>query len=464
MFEEYIEKNQGLIIKDLIELINIKTVQDIKKPNMPYGEGIYRGLKYVLDKGNEFTFKTQNFCGHCGHIELGNGDYNVGILCNVDVSLEEGWTNTPFQGKVIDNKIYGNGAIEGKGPLIACLYAMKFLNEENLVPKDKKVRLIIGCDKKTTCKSINYYKEYEEAPDIGFTPDGVFPVVYGEKGIINLLLEMQIQSKYDSPINIVEIVGGKAGDGVPSRVNIILSCDDIFKVKVEDELKNFSKEEHIKYKMFAQNKLISIEFMGKSALGCTPEKGINAISYGMKFLSRFDDFIDKKDFIDEYEMLISTSYNGEKINCSFKGDESGEFTFNVDEINLVNGNVKLNVHITHPISYMYNEVLEQVKDGFKYSHLKISNIEHLRAVSFSKDSFVVKKLMKAYRDVTGDKDSEPYTTSAGSYARAISNTIAFGPIFPNEVNKNDEEGEFISIDSLLKLTEIYARGIYELLK
>lgn len=465
MFKEYIINNQDLIIKDLIELIKIETIHDVKKPNMPYGEGIYRGLRYVLDKGNDLKFKTQNFCGHCGHLEVGNGAYTVGILCNVDVSSEvKGWTKNPFQGEIVENKIYGKGAIDGKGPLIACLYAMKILNDENLIPEDKKIRMIIGSDKKTTCKSINYYKEYEEAPEIGFTPDGVFPVVYGEKGIIDLSLEMQIPSNYDSPINIVEISGGKKGEGVPEKVNIIVSCDEIFKMKIEEELKMFADEEKIDYNIFSQNKLVSIEFIGKVAPRFSPEKGLNPISYGIKFLSRFDEFIDRKDFINEYEKHISISYNGEKINCFLQGDESGEFTFNVEEINLLNDSVKIEVNITHPISYLYSQVLEQIKEGFKYSTLQITDIEHLRPVTFSKDSFVVKKLMKAYRQVTGDKDSEPYTTAEGSYARAISNTIAFGPIFPNETHIKDGPDEFISIDSLLKLVEIYAIGIYELLR
>ena len=36
MFEDYINSNGDKIVNDLIELINIKTVNDMKKPNMPY--------------------------------------------------------------------------------------------------------------------------------------------------------------------------------------------------------------------------------------------------------------------------------------------------------------------------------------------------------------------------------------------------------------------------------------------
>lgn len=464
MFEKYIEENQDLIIKDLIDLINIDTTVKNKKPNMPYGEGVYKGLKYILNKGEEFNFKTQNYCGQCGHVEVGNGLYTVGILCNVDVSSDvEGWKRNPFVGALVDNKVYGKGALSCKGPLIACLYAMKFLNDENLIPDDKRIRLIVGCDKNFERKSINYYKEYEEAPDIGFTPDGVFPVVYGEKGIIDMTLKMRVESEYNLPINIVEIYGGKKGEGVPGYANIILSCDEAFKERICDELIKFSEEENIKYNIFCQNKLISIDFLGKKAKSFMPEEGLNSISYAIKFIGRFKDFIDRREFIEEYEKLIGVSYNGELINCEFESDESGEFTFNVEEIKLVNDEVRIEVRITHPIRYMYSEVVEKVRDGFKYSTFKITNMEHLRPVSFSKDSFVIKKLLKAYRDATGDLKSEPYTTVEGSYARTISNTVAFGPIFPNEVYIESDD-EFISKENLSNLIEIYGRGLYELLK
>lgn len=465
MFENYINKYSDLIIKDLINIIDIKTVNDEKKPNMPYGEGVYRGLKYILNKGNEWRYKTQNYLGHCGHIEVGKGEYTIGILCNVDVQEpNKQWTKEPFKGEVDNEKIYGLGASGTKGALIACLYAMRFLEEGGYIPEDKKIRLLIGCDKYQQGKSINYYKEYEGVPEIGFSPDGVFPVVYGEKGIIDLTLKMYIPSDYEAPINIVEISGGEVGGGVPDSATMILSCEEFFKEKVEEELKNFAKNEALEYNFTSQNKLVCIVIKGKWAKSDEPEKGKNAVAYAMKFLSQFEEVIDRSSFVEEFENLISTTYHGERLKCDFKGDESGDFTFNVEKIKLSGEEAILHVNITHPISYLYGEVIDKVKEGFKYTSLRIENIEHARPITFSRDSFVVKKLLKAYRDVTGDKESEPYTRSTKSYARTISNTIAFGPLFPNSPSKEVNQDEFISVENLFNLVEIYARGLVELVK
>ena len=464
MFENEIEKYREDMINDLISLINIKTIESDKKPNMPFGVDVYNGLKYVLTRGNDLNFKCQNYCGFCGQIEAGEGNYSVGVLCNIDVKEPSSkWTVDPFLGQIIDNKIYGKGSLRAKGPLVACLYAMKIINDGGYIPKDKRIRLIVSADKESGYKGINYYKEYEEAPEIGFATDGKFPVIYGEKGTIKMDLNMAIDSSFDSPINIVQISGGMDYERVPSKVNIILSCDDIFKERIEDDLKNFCKKEKLKYSCVCQNKLMSIEIQGKSAFSYEPEKGKNAISYGIKFLAQFDEFINLNKFLLEYEKLISTTYNGEKINCNFEDKDSGKLTFNVSTIDIANDNICIGVDVRYPITAIYSEVLESIKGAFKYSNLQVSNVNHVRQVSFSKDSFVVKKLMKAYTDVTGDIEVEPYVTSGTSYARAISNTVSFGPL-NNVYDGNDEWDENISIDYLLELTEIYARGIYELLR
>jgi len=133
----------------------------------------------------------------------------------------------------------------------------------------------------------------------------------------------------------------------------------------------------------------------------------------------------------------------------------------VSTINLTSDRVDIKVNINYPISYVYSDVLELVKDGFKYSSLEIKNLSHLRSVSFSKDSFVVKKLMKAYREVTGDEESQPYVSSKGTYARVLSNLVSFGPILPKNKGLDYAVDEFITLDEFMDLVEIYAMAIYE---
>ena len=71
--------------------------------------------------------------------------------------------------------------------------------------------------------------------------------------------------------------------------------------------------------------------------------------------------------------------------------------------------------------------------------------------------------MEAYQEVTGDMDTEPMAIGGATYARALPNAVAFGPLFPYEEELAHEANEFLSIESLQKMTEIFVKGLYILM-
>lgn len=65
---------------------------------------------------------TKNVDHMAGHIEMGQGEELVGVLCHVDVVPAgdvASWTYPPFEGQVADGKLFGRGAIDDKGPTMA---------------------------------------------------------------------------------------------------------------------------------------------------------------------------------------------------------------------------------------------------------------------------------------------------------------------------------------------------------
>ena len=81
----------------------------------------------------------------------------------------------------------------------------------------------------------------------------------------------------------------------------------------------------------------------------------------------------------------------------------------------------------------------------------------------SKDSELVKGLMKAYVDVTGDK-TKPYTIGGGTYAREIKNAVAFGPCIPNREDTCHIANEYFYQEDFYKSIEIYYNAIRNLCK
>ena len=189
MIENYIENLKDEIINSTCEIINIPSVMDKSdNPTKPFGEDCNKALEYMLNLGKRLGFRTKNIDGYCGYIEFGEGKDLVGIIGHLDVVPSgDGWTYPPFEATIKDNKIFGRGAIDDKGPVIASLYAMKAVTENLKV--NKRVRLILGLNEENGWKCINYYKKHEELPSIGFSPDANFPCIYAEKHILSVLIK-----------------------------------------------------------------------------------------------------------------------------------------------------------------------------------------------------------------------------------------------------------------------------------
>ena len=191
MIKKFIDDNKDNILNNICELIKIPSISDESSAEngMPFGRNCSDALNYILNLADSLGFKTKNVDGYCGYIEFGEGKELLGIIGHLDVvPAGDGWTKCdPFEPVIEDNKLYGRGAIDDKGPVIASLYAMKYVMDTMNV--NKRVRLILGLNEEVSWKCIEYYKQHEELPTFGFSPDADFPCIYAEKGFLNAFIE-----------------------------------------------------------------------------------------------------------------------------------------------------------------------------------------------------------------------------------------------------------------------------------
>ncbi|CAM5615843.1 Dipeptidase PepV OS=Lysinibacillus sphaericus OX=1421 GN=LS41612_06105 PE=4 SV=1 [Lysinibacillus sphaericus] len=71
----------------------------------------------MLAKGKAQGLQTKNVDNYAGHIEMGQGEELLGILCHVDVvpvGDESNWTYPPFSGTIADGKLFARGAIDDR--------------------------------------------------------------------------------------------------------------------------------------------------------------------------------------------------------------------------------------------------------------------------------------------------------------------------------------------------------------
>ncbi len=463
-FINLIDTYEDDIVKSTQEIIRIKSVEESSLPGMPFGEGPYKALKNILELGRGMGFEVKNLDGYAGHIEFGQGEEIVGILAHVDVVPEgDGWTYPPFGGEIHDGKIYGRGTVDDKGPAIATLYAMKSLKEAG-IDLNKRVRLIIGANEETGWKCMDHYFKNEKAPDMGFTPDADFPVIHGEKGIIVFDLVFNMNKPKGCDVYLRDLKGGNAPNMVPDYAESLIEVKE--PEKVEGSLKEYAKNKNIPLTVLKENNILKLSVKGVSAHGSTPEKGENAISHLMGALGHlFDGGCSTCNFIDLYNKRIAYKHHGEGLGCGLEDDVSGKLNFNPGMIRIEDGKIILTINVRYPIKSSAKDVYDGIREN-----LKLTTIDLVEGKSDSKpiytpvDDFLVEKLMGVYREMSGDNKSLPITIGGGTYARAMKNAVAFGPMFPGQKDVAHQKDEYISIEHLMKITKIYAKAIYELAK
>lgn len=462
---DYIDHLKDEIIEKTQELIRIPSVysksDDVSKP---FGENANKALDYILDLGKNLGFRTKNLDGYCGYIEFGKGEELIGIIGHLDVVPEgEGWTFPPFSATISDNKIFGRGAIDDKGPVISSLYAMKAVMENCKV--HKRVRLILGLNEEKDWNCIKHYKEVEEMPTFGFSPDADFPCIYAEKSILNCSINMKYENP-DSSIQIKEIdCNNNALNVVPKFCSMIFTIDES-KIMMQDFIENIKKiitknnfEIDI-YKISEQE--LKLTSHGVQAHGAHPDLGVNAISRLVVILNQICKQYDiSNELFDFFNLYIGTEYDGKSLGINVE-DESGKLTLNVGHLSLKDSVLEMEMNLRIPIHTSACVVKESfIKHCSLYQNLNFCEKHNTPSLYIPKDNILITTLCNIFNETAHSK-AEPIAIGGATYARAFKNCVSFGANFPDHKDMCHQTDEFIDIDVLLLSCKIYAKAIVKL--
>ena len=395
---------------------------------MPFGKGAADCLAHFLSLAQSFGFETHNYDNYVGEVIFGEGE-EFAILAHLDVvPAGNGWTKNPFGGEVSDGKIWGRGAIDDKGPVMCVLYALKALKDEGFVPR-RKIKFIVGCNEENGWACIEHYHEVAEMPAEGFSPDGSFPVIYAEKGILHVRLHFPMGER--PPFFFLE--GG-------SGANMV--CDEC---SATPRTLTLTRARELGLEI--RNKKIIAH--GKSAHGSTPELGENAILPILRF------FEGKSD---QVKYIIDCLFN-DCCHLTDLEDETGKLTFSPNIIKYRKGEVQVICDIRYPATVPYSEVIEKLSEiGVKYE-----TIRHQPPLMQDRDGPLVQTLLETYEACTG-QHAEPIAIGGGTYARALKNGVAFGPEMADDEPVMHQADEYITIERVKLLLDVYKKAIEELTK
>ena len=438
------------IIRSLQENIRIPSVEAEAAPDAPYGVQVRKALDHALETARNLGFEVTDMDGHMGWCEYGEGDEMVAVLGHLDVvPAGEGWSVAPYGGEIIDGKIFGRGTTDDKGPSIAALYALAAVRDAGL-PIKRRIRVLLGCNEETGSEDVKYYLAHGgEVPVMGFTPDGEYPVINGEKGIINATFSKAYVQ--DGDLKLVKIQGGTATNVVPSYAKAVFECDEALAQKLS--------KLYVHYMKFSKTETGFIaESFGTSAHGSTPGLGENAIG---RLILAMDNLPLSGELADAVHFLathIGMETDGASAGIALQDDVSGGLTLNWGTIEGDDKSLTLKINYRYPVTFGYEDCGPKFNTLFTEAGFTLDHEMHKAKLYIPADSQLVTSLLKVYTQETG-LEGYPICIGGGTYAKSIPNTLAFGTTFPGQETRVHKSDESISIEHLMRNAEIIAEAM-----
>lgn len=447
---EQIHLQRDEMLSNLARLIKYNTVCEDPLPGMPFGKPNADCLAEALSICEEMGFETVNMNNYCGYAQMGSGPDLIGIFGHLDiVPAGDGWNTDPFTLTITDHTAYGRGVGDDKGPLIAALYAMKLVRDSG-VPLTKRIRLVFGCNEETGMQCMEYYNAHEEPVTAGFTPDGDFPGIYGEKGNCNL-------TAYSKKTSILSMNGGFATNAVCNRCTTEIPIGSVDVNRLKSAL---AETDLVQYIVTEKGDRILIEAQGVSAHASTPHLGVNAAGCTFEALQKAGM---KDDFVDFYMSHIGASCDGSGIGCKIE-DQYGALTFNNGTVKTENGQIVCTLDIRYPVTWTPERLTAQMQPYLEDDKGYITLDSIGQPLFYPEDSSLVQALYQAYVEITGDTQNKPVVIGGGTYAKHIPGIIAFGNKFPNTDNHIHDANEEMDLEEFEKQVLIYAQAITNFLK
>lgn len=419
--EEHREDMTGL----LRELVAVPSVQGEAEDGFPFGREPARALEIMLRECENSGFEVENVENYAGSADINGLEPELAILAHLDVvPAGDGWSSPPFELTEVGDKLVGRGTIDDKGPAVAALFAAKAVRDLG-IPLKKGVRLIFGTNEENGSADLAYYRSKRTMPPMVFTPDGEYPVINAEKGMLRVYFSTEFNDGY--------IKGGEVINAVPK-----LCTFDLRSSINGQEAATYGKHN------------------GRAAHASTPEKGENAITEFLSCQASLNPVIRRLS-----ELFPHGELNGKSCGLGFRDDISGDMTCVLSLLETVGGRLCGGIDIRFPLDRTKAGISTIICEKLRNAGFDIDSCEGVEPHCTDENSTFVQALLKTYERVTGDK-GRCIAIGGGTYVHEIDGGVAFGAEFPGEDGHMHSPDEFITVENLLKNAEIMAEAIAEI--
>ena len=409
--DAFVEENRDNILRDITRLVAVPSVEGAPEPGAPFGPGPKAALAKALEIADELgldTFNADSYIGWADTGRIADGQKFLATITHTDVVPEgNGWDADPYTVRVRDGWLLGRGVADDKGPMVATLYALKFLKEEG-VSLRYPIRAMVGDNEETHMNDVEYYLKNYPAPVFCFTPDAEFPVCNGEKG--------HFGAELVSPVcngEIKEFEGGVANNAVPDRASALVETD-ITKLK---NAPNITLE--------PEKDCVRIRGWGKSGHAAMPEGTVNAISLIVNCLLKSGVCTPQEEAYLNVLHTLHAATDGSALGIAADDGLFDPLTIIGGTIEMADGVIRQSFDCRYPTN-TDPEKMTAAMEKVCGTAAKIENVTSRVPFYIDADSPAIQTLINAYNDVTGE-GKKPFTMGGGTYARHFPYAVSFGP-------------------------------------
>lgn len=453
LVDEYFDK----AVSDLASLIQINSEYDSSTADAlkPFGNGAALSLEKFLLLAENDGFTTKNIENYAGYAECGTGDL-IGILAHLDVvpaGNMDKWKHNPYDAVIDNNKMYGRGTTDDKGPLIAAYTALHIL--KNNYKLNKRFRIIAGCDEETSMRCLKRYKETEEIPVFSFSPDASFPAVNGEKGQMQIALTREFVHQGHEPIKLLGLTCGQVVNIVPDEAVAYFSGNIAMLKRQLEEIAGDDLE--IEY---FEEKYLKVTAFGKQMHSMNAPDGINAMYKLFKYLAHPDlDYgpWELMHWIRSMALIFDDKNIARNLGINFK-DEFGELTINLGLLRYKSKDLQIHFDIRYPVT-MKPSKFEAKLPLITEKLMMLGQIKkHIEPLYVDENNIYLQELLKAYNAITNE-EAKPITIGGRTYCTAMPNAVSFGAKFPQDEELAHQTNEYLDLDNFKKMIKIYLQAL-----
>ncbi|MGN0649819.1 MAG: Sapep family Mn(2+)-dependent dipeptidase [Oscillospiraceae bacterium] len=454
--EEYISAHSGEMLDVLARLVEIPSVKGEPAANAPFGKEPRRALQAMSEICGEYGFET----AICEDV-VGSADYNpagaevqLGILCHLDVVPAEpaGWSVPPFAVTRRGGVLYGRGVIDDKGPAVASLFAMRCIKDLG-IPLKKGVRLIFGTDEENGSEDMAIYRKHVKLPPNVFTPDGSFPVINIEKG----MMRSRFSGQYSGG-SVKRFEGGRIPNAVPDSA--FAEICGISAAIVREKATGFGG---LSFEITESGDTVRIECTGKAAHASTPEGGANAVTGLLSLLAGLPLVQGAQTDIIRglAEKFPFGEWDGGSCGLKASDEKSGELTCVFSIFSMSETACGGCVDVRFPTCMKLAEVEHIERRAFAGAGCVFDGFMGDEPHCVDESSEFVQSLLRVYERCEGEK-GRCIAIGGGTYVHTVEGGVAFGAERGDTDYHMHGADEFITVDELLRDAVLFAEAIAEI--